>query len=339
MKPNIASVQLLSEYSKDTNFDFDVIANSGSNRRYFRISFEKMSLILAESEEVAENESFFYFTDIFRTNCISVPTILAISQDKKSYLLEDLGDESMLQKLLKNGFTSDNYALYQNIVKQLIHINLLGKNIDFSFAYDYKIFDRKVVLNDLFYFKNYFLDRIEINYKRSDLIDDFLQIAQEIETLPNDFLVYRDFQARNIFIYNDIPYFIDYQGAMKGFLCYDLVSMLWQAKANLPKEWKMFLKELYFNQIISSQKMEREIVEKSYNLSLILRFFQLKGAYGYRGLVERKAHFLESIIAHLENIKYLINNNLLDNYKTLKQVSEEMISEKSVKKIKSLINE
>lgn len=339
MKPNITSVKLLLENSKDKNFNFDVIANSGSNRRYFRISFENKSLILAENEEVAENESFFYFTDIFRANSISVPKILAISKDKKSYLLQDLDDESMLQKLLKNGFTSDNFELYQDIVKQLIHINYLGKKVDFSNAYDYKVFDERVVLNDLFYFKNYFLDRLEINYKRSDLIDDFLQIAQEIETLPNDFLVYRDFQARNIFIYNDVPYFIDYQGSMQGFLCYDLVSLLWQAKANLPEDWKISLKELYFTQVLSLENAKREDLEKSYNLSLILRFFQLKGAYGYRGLVEKKAHFLESIVAHLENIKYLINNNLLDNYKTLKQVSEEMVSEKSIKKIKSLINE
>jgi hypothetical protein len=56
---------------------------------------------------------------------------------------------------------------------------------------------------------------------------------------------------------NNSVHFIDYQGGMKGAPQYDVASMLWQAKANLPDSWKNNLLNDYmtsFEEILESAK-------------------------------------------------------------------------------------
>ena len=92
-------------------------------------------------------------------------------------------------------------------------------------------------------------------------------------------------------------HFIDYQGGMQGAPQYDVASLLWQAKANLPDEWKQSLLEDYmrsFEKVIE-QSIDRDIFRSQYNGYVLIRLLQVLGAYGFRGLFERKAHFLTSI--------------------------------------------
>ena len=129
------------------------------------------------------------------------------------------------------------------------------------------------------------MDKLDFPYKKSSLIDDFQKITSKINHFKKDYFLYRDFQGRNIYIYENQPYFIDFQGGMQGFLGYDLVSLLWQAKANLPLTWKEELKNRYFNIFSKVNLINQEDFQNQYDTSLILRFYQLLGAYGLRGLV------------------------------------------------------
>jgi hypothetical protein len=100
---------------------------------------------------------------------------------------------------------------------------------------------------------------------------------------------------------------------MKGAPQYDVASMLWQARANLPDDWKEALLEDYitgFEEIVG-EGVDRDVFRSQYNGYVLIRLLQVLGAYGFRGLFERKAHFLTSIPQGLKNLKWFIENNSL----------------------------
>lgn len=128
-------------------------------------------------------------------------------------------------------------------------------------------------------------------------------------------------------------HFIDYQGGMKGAPQYDVASLLWQARANLPDDWKQLLLEDYiiaFEEIIG-QPVDRDIFRSQYNGYVLIRLLQVLGAYGFRGLFERKAHFLTSIPLALQNLKWFINNqNMGISVPEFKKVLEICISDEVI---------
>ena len=86
--------------------------------------------------------------------------------------------------------------------------------------------------------------------------------------------------------------------------------MLWQAKANLPVDWKNYLLEDYINSFesIVEETVDRDVFKSQFNGYVLIRLLQVLGAYGFRGLFERKAHFLTSIPLALQNLKWFVSN-------------------------------
>ena len=314
------------------------ITNSGSNRNYYRIFTAPNSYILTESNFIQENKSFIYFDKLFKKNQINVPHLIAVNEDFTLYLQEDIGNIALLDVLQKEGFNNNSYQLYKESLSQLAFLQIKTRGlVDYTKCYDFQIFRDRLVLNDLFYFKDFFIERLNIPYKKSQLINEFFQIGEKFNSFENSYFLFRDFQARNIYIKNDKPYFIDFQGGMQGYLGYDLVSLIFQAKANLPEAWQNDLKNHYVNIFIQQGLISEKKFEQQYEMSLILRFLQILGAYGLRGLVEKKAHFLESIIHHFKNLELLIKKDLLKTYPEIRRLLEFIISNEGKKTIEQII--
>jgi hypothetical protein len=150
----------------------------------------------------------------------------------------------------------------------------------------------------------------------------------------NHFL-FRDFQSRNIIVNNDQVYFIDFQGGMQGGLSYDVASLLWQAKAELSFEWKSTLVDYYIGEAnaLLQNKLDVAAFRAQYQNFVLLRLLQVLGAYGFRGLFERKAHFLASIPLGLKNLKdYLQHFSIQKEYPVFASVLEWMVSEEVIER-------
>lgn len=313
------------------------ITNSGSNRQYYRIFSNSNSFILTVSEFVEESLSFFYFSEIFNKQNIQVPSLIAVSVDKTAYIQEDIGDLALLDFLLKDNYSERSYEFYKKSLSQLANLQIsTSQLLDFNNCYDFKKFDKNLVLNDLFYFKDFFVERLNLPYSKNQLILEFFMIADKVSFFDNQYFLFRDFQARNIFIHENKTFFIDYQGGMQGFIGYDLVSLIFQAKANLSAEWQLSLKNHYANFFIEKGFITKEQFENQYIFSKIVRFFQLLGAYGLRGLVEKKQHFLESILHHYKNLEILINNDYLNEYPEMLRLTKFIVSEEGKNHINKL---
>lgn len=337
LKPT--SLAFAQEFLKEPIVAIQHIAQSGSNRKNFRLTTAQDSTyILTENEAVAENRSFFYFNRLWTEHQISVPKLWAVDPTETCYLQEDMGNVDLMSLLQKEGYTKAVYNLFAQSLMQLAQLQIHLKNhTDFSQCYDFQVFDDKVVQNDIFYFKNYFLDRLEIPYHKANFIADINHLAHRISQLPATYFLYRDFQSRNVMINHNKPYFIDFQGGMKGFIGYDLVSFLYQAKAALPETWKSNLKKAYFEPFIQKENIPIQVLETGFQMGMIMRFFQVFGAYGLRGLVERKPHFIDSIFLNMDNIQYLGQSGTLNEFPALKSVAQTIISTETREKIKTFL--
>lgn len=216
------------------------IAQSGSNRIYVRLFLANGETLMgAYNDNVKENEAFFAFTNFFLQKKIQVPHLLAISNDRQYYLLTDLGDETLYSFLTNrrtNTLSNEVFDYYKKVIRQLPIIQLSGKqNFDFSVCYPRHAFDRQSMQWDLNYFKYYFLKLAGIPFDEQLLENDFNTLINYLLEIDQDYFLFRDFQSRNIMLHEGEVYFIDYQGGRKGALPYDIASLLYDAKADLPK--------------------------------------------------------------------------------------------------------
>ncbi len=303
--------QLFSSYSSEPITRIEKIPQSGSNRIYFRIITNDHSFIATYGNNVQENTTFIKFSKHFCASHCPVPKIFAVKDDYTIYIQEDFGDTSLLNKLEKHGYNYYVYSLFQQSLRALAHLQIAGDTgLDYNWCLTSKEFGKQAILSDLLYFKYYFLDTLQIPYDKEKLIDDFEALSTYLSHADHKYFMFRDFQSRNIFIKDEKVHFIDYQGGMKGALQYDVASMLWQAKAELPDEWKDGLLEYYISCVeeILGKPVDRARFIGQYNGYVLIRLMQVLGAYGFRGLFERKAHFLISIPLALKNLKWFLSN-------------------------------
>ncbi|MEO7524369.1 MAG: RNase adapter RapZ, partial [Ferruginibacter sp.] len=289
----------------------DKLPQSGSDRMYFRIKSNTVNIIATYNNNIAENRTFINFSRNFKNIAAPVPVVYAVNKEGTIYLQEDFGDISLLNTLESKGYTDYVFDLYKKSLYALANLQIKADAVlDYNDCITSKEFGKQAIVSDLLYFKYYFLDTLKIPYDKEKLINDFEALSTYLAHVDHKYFMFRDFQSRNIMVKDDEVFFIDYQGGMKGALQYDVASLLWQAKADLSDDWKTRLLYYYMDCVdaILKKPVDRIRFESQYNGYVLIRLLQVLGAYGFRGLFERKAHFLTSIPLALHNLKWFISN-------------------------------
>ena len=304
--------ELFKKFNTTAILRIEKIPQSGSDRTYFRIYCEnEKSYIATFSNNIKENNAFIYFSNHFKKINAPVPEVFAVNEEGNIYIQEDFGDVSLLNVLESNGQNELSLNLFKKSLNALANLQINGdKNLDYTQCITSKEFGQQAILSDLLYFKYYFLDTLKIPYDKEKLINEFEAISNYLTHADHKCFMFRDFQSRNIMVNDNEVYFIDYQGGMKGALQYDVASLLWQAKANLTDQWKDDLLQYYMDCVDAQfdKPLDRTIFINQYNGYVLIRLLQVLGAYGFRGLFERKAHFLTSIPLALSNLKWFLQN-------------------------------
>ena len=278
--------QLYKSWKGKEPVQVDILPQSGSERRYFRLfDAEGRSVIATYGMNIPENESFIYFADHFREKGLNVPEIFAVNYDKNIYLQQDLGNISLLNILEKEGFTDEVYALFRKSLHELARLQVLGdEGMNYKKCLTNEEFGKQAIMADLLYFKYYFLDALRKPYDKQKLIDDFEALSTYLTHTEYKYFMFRDFQSRNVFITPEKNvFFIDFQGGMKGAPQYDVASMIWQARANLPDEWKNNLLEDYMNSFeeIIDNTIDRDVFRSQYNGYVLISLLQVKLTGGF----------------------------------------------------------
>lgn len=309
---------------------------SGSGRRYFRLKSEHEGVVGAFNEDLRENRAFFSFTRTFSSEGLPVPALLCVSEAQCYYLLQDLGDTTLFSRVSETGtristprntasdFDKTLINLYKAAIDWLPLFQRSGP--DFQDCYPRQAFDRQSMMWDLSYFKYYYLKLAGIPFDEQKLEDDFNRLCSFLLEAPGAFFMYRDFQSRNIMITDSGPWFIDYQGGRKGALQYDVASLLYDAKADLPQSVRDELLEYYLKVACKVLPDGVEGFLKYFQGFSLIRILQAMGAYGFRGFYQQKKHFLQSIPYALRNLETLIPGALSDSFSELRSVVERMVS-------------
>ena len=283
---------------------------SGSSRRYFRMGGSGCSAIGVYNTDSKENRAFLSFTGHFLSKGLPVPRILAEDLAQNIYLEEDLGDETLFAfRSRQPAFTDELKEKYRQALAYLLAFQTRGaEGMDLSWCYPRAVFDSQSVAWDLNYFKYYFLKLAAVPFDEQLLENDFQTLTQFLLQADNRFFLFRDFQSRNIMLREDKVYFIDYQGGRKGALPYDVASLLYDGKADIPPEVRDELLESYLERLQASGVWPVEQFRKYYPAFVLVRILQAMGSYGYRGFYEQKSHFLTSVPYALRNVEYLLEH-------------------------------
>src|SRR5258708_2123942 len=285
----------------------------GSGRKIIRLSSDQHNAVGILYNVREENVAFLEFSRHFRRHGLPVPEIYAEDLTRGAYLEEDLGDTTLFEFLSSNR-AGDNIApqaveAYRKVVAVLPRFQVeAGSDLNYDVCYPRDSFDRQSISWDLNYFKYYFLRLAGIPFNEQALEDDFDRLTNFLLSAGRDYFMYRDFQSRNIMLRDGQPYFLDYQGGRKGALQYDIASLLYDAKADLPPELREQLLNLYVEELNEYTDVKREAFLQYFYAYVYVRILQALGAYGFRGFYERKAHFLQSVPYALKNLRWLSHN-------------------------------
>src|ERR1700676_4369773 len=285
----------------------------GSGRKIIRLSAGPRTAIGILYNVREENAAFVAFSKHFRKHSLPVPEIYAEDLTQGAYLEEDLGDTTLFEFLSKNRqggtIAPPVVEAYRNVVAVLPRFQVeASRDLDYSVCYPIASFDRQSIAWDLNYFKYYFLRLAGIPFSELALEDDFGRLTEFLPSAPRDYFLYRDFQSRNIMLRDGQPHFVDYQGGRKGALQYDIASLLYDAKADLPPDLRQQLLDHYLDTLAKFIPVDREAFTRHYYAYVHVRIMQALGAYGFRGFYERKAHFLQSVPYALKNLRWLLHH-------------------------------
>ena len=318
--------------------DFQVLQQSGSSRVNFIGKSLNQDFIITYNENIRENEAFLYLSEEFSALKLNTPKILAVNEEKTLYVQEFLGKNTLSEIISTEGHSERVKSLVKQTLEKLFTLQQKTEGkIDFRRTFEYEAYDNLPITHDLYYFKNFIVDVLELPYHKSSLLKEFQNLTTKIENLSPKTIMLRDFQSRNILVNEENEvFFIDYQSAMLGPAVYDVVSFLFQAKANFPAEWKTEMLDFYFSLWDSETQ---PALKEALPYCQLIRFLQVLGAYGFRGLIQRKAHFLSSIGQGIKNLtdfsaNWQENTAFPELYSVIKKLNEP----DTQKKINALIS-
>jgi aminoglycoside/choline kinase family phosphotransferase len=299
-----------------SHFNISPLPQSGSDRKYFRIVDKNESIIAAYNPIPEENEAFLGFTKHFISMGLPVPEIYGSLPEKFVYFLQDLGDINVFtwlqQKQNGAGFDSEAEEFYGKILEKLILFQIKGiEGLDLDLCYPHRSFDRQSMMWDMNYFKYMFLKLVAVSFNERRLEQDFNLLADFLLETKQDYFLYRDFQSANVMMFNGEPWFIDYQGGRKGAPQYDVASLLYDAKAHIPEEARMRLLNNHINNFCSVSGESKDEFRGYYAGFSMIRLMQALGAFGFRGLYEKKPTFTGSIVPAVKLLNQLIGSGEL----------------------------
>jgi aminoglycoside/choline kinase family phosphotransferase len=286
---------------------------SGSNRLYYRITGGDRSLIGTYNTDVDENKAFLHLAGHFKKHRVPVPKIYYSDLNSGIYVQEDIGDECLFDLATNPGLSQqEKIDAYKKVIALMPALQYeSASDLDFSVCYPRESFDRQSIQWDLNYFKYLYLKLAYVPFHEQLLEDEFSRLIDFLLEAPSSFFLFRDFKSKNIMWKDNEPYFIDFQGGRRGALPYDLASLLFEAKAGLSPDMREILLNYYIEVFEPYDFFDKGEFLKYYPAFVLIRQLQAFGAYGYRGIFEKKAYFVQSIRHATDNLDWISGQDII----------------------------
>ena len=175
---------------------------------------------------------FLEVRDLLAERGVRVPALIGEACEHGFILVEDLGDDTLAQYLVRNPEARER--LYQNAIRDLARAQAALSELPPSSIIAARAFDQDLLFWEIEHFREWGLEArgIEVGpTQRAEFDAAAASIARTIAAWPRGF-VHRDYQSRNLMVRGDgsteqaALFWIDFQDALLGPRVYDLVALL-----------------------------------------------------------------------------------------------------------------
>jgi aminoglycoside/choline kinase family phosphotransferase len=287
----LAVKSLLSESGlAQEDVSFDILAGDGSDRFFLRAVGDKSSLIVVLPDRggnkgLAEARSAWLIGRHLQDCGVPVPEIYGFDQQTGVLLCEDLG-EVLLHRQVTDGHWSEAEILrvYLEAIELLAHMQVAGgRGFVPGWCWDTAKYDRQLMLSRE---SGYFLEAccqqfLGMTDLAAELQKEFVRLADLAASLPADYFLHRDFQARNLMLKNGRLRLLDFQGGRQGPLGYDLASLLIDPYVALPERLSKQLFSRYQEVAAEFTGLDMASFREGYYWLSLQRNLQILGAFAF----------------------------------------------------------
>ncbi len=287
------------------------LQHDASSRRYYRITTATKSLIVCYDETLQtislKNYPFYITHRLLKNYTISIPEVYVYDSEKGLIMQDDLGDILLSDHSLK----SDKDKLkkfYTQAIDTMITLQSIPNNgsLPFQLAFD----QEKLMFEFDFFIEHALLGYFTASPDASEIQcikNEFIKIASILAKQEYFVFTHRDYHSRNLMVYDDTLYVIDFQDARMGLPQYDLVSLLRDPYSQLEESLYIELCNYYYT--VSFEKgihsFSRDEFDYYYNIMAFQRLIKAIGTYGYQSMVKKSDRYRESITVALEYLTHL----------------------------------
>ncbi|WP_105174893.1 aminoglycoside phosphotransferase family protein [Pseudoalteromonas sp. T1lg122] len=291
--------QFLNPHFKEDEYQLAAITGDASFRRYFRVNTGDQSYIVMDSDpDKLDNTPYIELNKVFSQHGFKLPRILQADEKQGFFLLSDLGN-THLADLLGD---EDRTLHYKHLIK------LSAQWAQIPPAQYMKVFDGEFLQFELSIFRDWLVD----NFIGEQLSADEQQMWQQAcELLVNNALeqpivtVHRDFHSRNIMRTGQQWAIIDYQDAVQGPVCYDLVSLLRDCYFKLPEQELDYLLHYAYDEFSEQQLLQDTsfaMFKRWFDLTGVQRHLKAAGIFCRLKLRDGKSGYLNNVLPTLTYI-------------------------------------
>ena len=213
----------LSKTIGNNSFNIEELRQEASDRKYYRIKADNFSYVLADNfDKTDQSANFLYASKILKNSSVNVPEVLAFSEDLRFLLLQDLGDKSL--------DTDDEYKdkkILEMALEQLSKIYFSDQDVL-----------RSATKESLLLQTNSFIDFCKENKLSNDELKALENLRNNlVQNLLNQQFIptHNDFERRNLMMFEENLFVIDFQDLNMGPIGIDLASIMYEHSYEYPK--------------------------------------------------------------------------------------------------------
>jgi len=246
--------------------DLEKIEDGLSNKLIYRITEkENTKIIIDFSRDKQEFKNFLTVYEILQKINISIPEIYEVNQKQYKIYMQDFG-KNRFNKI----YNKDNlYKLLKLAVENIIVIQNESNLNNLKNLKEYTFEDLKIELKE---FVTYYIpNNKNSNFPTSKFYESWKSIFYSQNYNMKNF-AHKDFEFVNLFFLENCEShlqcgIIDFQSAFKGFIGWDLISLLENPRINFTRDYNDKLIEYFYNNTSIIENFNT-FLEQYYVLSL-----------------------------------------------------------------------
>ncbi len=298
---------LVRSIAPDATLTYEEMPGGASTRRYFRVALPRTSAVAmfvpegGKPEEIGKHHApprwpFLEVRDLLAERGVDVPKVLGEDTEAGWLLIEDLGDDTLANYLLRDPQAKPR--LYARAVKDLAAAQAALASLPEGSVVATRSFDHDLLKWEIEHFREWGLEARGHTLSPADraTFDRIAEtLATRIASWPRGF-VHRDYQSRNLMVRGDRESlcWIDFQDALLGPRIYDMVALLNDSYQEFDREFvEERLRE--YGEHSALPAAERETLSREFDYMTVQRKLKDAGRFVFIDRVKANPSFLRFV--------------------------------------------